>query len=123
MVKAEGVLEGLAYEAIQYRAHLHATDIQILADVYDRTGKPMGRMPLEEEARWAAVHCRADGLILTGSSFSELMEMLSEVKAAESGRPIVVGGRRKSREHQGSTSCSRRSDRVEHFQSFIWLDT
>ena len=50
MVKAEGLLEGLAYEAIQYRAHLHANDIQIFADVYDRTGKPMGRMPLEEEA-------------------------------------------------------------------------
>jgi uncharacterized protein len=92
MVKAEGILEGLAYEAIQYRANLNATDIQILADVYDRTGKPMGRMPLEEEARWAAVHCRADGLILTGSSFSESMEMLSEVKAAELEVPLFLGG-------------------------------
>ena len=92
MVKAEGVLEGLAYEAIQYRAHLHATDIQIMADVYDRTGKPMGRMPLEEEARWASVHCRADGLVLTGSSFSESMEMLSKVRAADLGVPLLLGG-------------------------------
>lgn len=92
MLKAEGVLEGLAYEAIQYRAHLHATDIQMMADVYDRTGKPMGRMPLEEEARWAAVHCRADGLVLTGSSFKESMEMLKEVKAADLGVPLMLGG-------------------------------
>lgn len=92
MVKAEGVVEGLAYEAIQYRAHLHATDIQMMADVYDRTGKPMGRMPLEEEARWAAVHCRADGLVLTGSSYSESIEMLKEVKAADLGVPLLLGG-------------------------------
>lgn len=92
MIKAEGVLEGLAYEAIQYRAQLHANNIQILADVYDRTGKPMGRMPLEEEARWAAVHCRADGVILTGLSFSESMEMLSEVSAADLGVPLLLGG-------------------------------
>ncbi len=92
MVKAEGVLEGLAYEAIQYRAHLHADEIQILADVYDRTGKPLGRLPLEEEARWAAVHCRADGLILTGSSFSESMDMLAQVKNADLGVPVLLGG-------------------------------
>ncbi|MDX9864874.1 MAG: BtpA/SgcQ family protein [Anaerolineaceae bacterium] len=92
MVKAEGVLEGLAYEAIQYRAQLHAKDVEILADIYDRTGKPLGRMPLEEEARWAAVHCRADGLILTGSNFDESMQMLSEVKAAALGVPLLLGG-------------------------------
>jgi len=92
MVKAEGVLEGLAYEAIQYRAKLHAEKVQILADVYDRTGKPMGRMPLAEEARWAAVHCRADGLVLTGANFSESMEMLEEVKEANLDVPLFLGG-------------------------------
>jgi hypothetical protein len=92
MVKAEGVLQGCAYEAIQYRAKLHAEDIQILADVYDRTGQPLGRMPLVEEARQAAVHCRADGLILTGGSFGESLEMLAEVRAAHLGVPLFLGG-------------------------------
>jgi len=45
MVKAEGVLQGCAYEAVQYRAQCRAEDIAILADVYDRTGEPLGRMP------------------------------------------------------------------------------
>ncbi|HLF02804.1 MAG TPA: BtpA/SgcQ family protein, partial [Anaerolineales bacterium] len=54
MVKAEGVLQGCAHEAIQYRAQIKADDIAILADVYDRTGEPLGRMPLAEEARQAA---------------------------------------------------------------------
>lgn len=72
MVKAEGILQGCAYEAIQYRAQIGAQDVAILADVYDRTGEPLGRMPLVEEARQAATFGRADGLILTGRSFGGL---------------------------------------------------
>jgi uncharacterized protein len=92
MVKAEGLLEGLAYEAIHYRAEIGAQDIAILADVYDRTGQPLGRMPLVDEARQAAVFGRADGLILTGSSMDESLEMLEEVRRAELGVPLLLGG-------------------------------
>ncbi len=92
MVKAEGVLEGCAYEAVQYRAHAHAEGVAILADVYDRTGTPLGRMPLADEARQAATFGRADGLILTGLSFNESMDMLNEVRAAALGVPLLLGG-------------------------------
>lgn len=92
MVKAEGILQGCAYEAIQYRARLQAEDIQILADVYDRTGQPLGRMPLVEEARQASVYGRADGLVLTGGSFAESLEMLSEVRSAGLSVPLLLGG-------------------------------
>jgi len=92
MVKAEGILQGCAYEAIQYRAHVGAQDIAILADVYDRTGEPLGRMPLADEARQAATFGRADGLILTGKSFDESKAMLAEVRAARLGVPLLLGG-------------------------------
>lgn len=92
MVKAEGILQGCAYEAIQYRAQLEAEDIQILADVYDRTGEPLGRRPLVEEARQAAVFGRADGLILTGLSPDESLQMLGEVRSAGLGVPLLLGG-------------------------------
>ncbi len=92
MVKAEGILQGCAHEAIQYRAQIGAQDIAILADVYDRTGAPLGRMPLVDEARQAATFGRADGLILTGRSFAESIEMLSEVRAAQLGVPLLLGG-------------------------------
>ena len=92
MVKAEGVLEGCAYESVQCRAHAGADDIKILADVYDRTGAPLGRMPLADEARQAATFGRADGLILTGLSFQESMEMLDEVRAAKLNVPLLLGG-------------------------------
>ncbi|MGB9799160.1 MAG: BtpA/SgcQ family protein [Thermanaerothrix sp.] len=92
MVKAEGILQGCAYEAIQYRAQLEAEEIAILADVYDRTGEPLGRLPLVEEARQAAVFGRADGLVLTGLSFNESLEMLGQVRAANLGVPLYLGG-------------------------------
>jgi membrane complex biogenesis BtpA family protein len=92
MVKAEGLIEGCAYEAIQYRSQINAEDIHILADVYDRTGQPLGRLPLVEEARWAAVFGRADGLILTGLSFEESLEMLKTVRNANFKVPLLLGG-------------------------------
>jgi uncharacterized protein len=92
MVKAEGLLEGLAHDAIHYRAQIGAQDIAILADVYDRTGQPLGRMPLVDEARQAAVFGRADGLVLTGASLEESLEMLGQVRQANLGVPLLIGG-------------------------------
>lgn len=92
MVKAEGILEGCAYEAITYRKQIGAENIAILADIYDRTGKPLGELPLVEAARFTGVHSKADGLVLTGFSFKESLKMLSEVKEADLGLPIFIGG-------------------------------
>lgn len=92
MVKAEGLLEGCAYQAVQYRSQIGAGNVALLADVYDRTGEPMGRMPLAEEARQAAIYGRADGLILTGKTFDESVSMLNEVRAAKIEAPLLIGG-------------------------------
>jgi uncharacterized protein len=92
MVKAEGLLEGLAYEAVQYRSQIGAQSIAILADVYDRTGQPLGRMPLVDEARQAAVFGRADGLVLTGASLDESLQMLAEVRRANLAVSLLMGG-------------------------------
>jgi uncharacterized protein len=92
VIKAEGLLEGCAYDAIQYRARLQAPEILILADIYDRSGEPLGRQSLEEEARQAATFGRADALILTGRSFVETLEMIAEVRQAELEVPLLIGG-------------------------------
>jgi predicted TIM-barrel enzyme len=92
MIKAEGLVQGRAYEAIQYRAQIGGDAISILADVYDRTGEPLGRMPLADEARQAATFGRADGLILTGRSLEESEQMLDEVRAAKIDGPLLLGG-------------------------------
>ena len=92
MVKAEGIIEGCAAEAIQYRHQINAEQIAILADVYDRTGIPLGRQPLVEEVRHAYVFGCADAIILTGSNFKETMSMIDQVKSSDINPPIVIGG-------------------------------
>ena len=92
MVKAEGVLEGCAAEAIQYRHQLGAEDISIFADVYDRTGEPLGRMPLVEEVRQAAVFGRADAVVLTGKTFEETTRMIDEISVSDVETKILMGG-------------------------------
>ncbi len=92
MIKAEGLLQGCAYDAIQYRAAIRAENIVILADVYDRTGIPLGAMPLAEAARQAVTFGRADGLILTGQNFKESTAMVAEVGRAALGVPLFIGG-------------------------------
>jgi len=92
MVKAEGLVEACAYEAIQYRSQIGAEDVLILADVYDRSGQPLAPLPLVDAARQAAVFGRADGLILTGLAFDESLAMLRDVKDANFSVPLLVGG-------------------------------
>ena len=92
MVKAEGLLEGCAAEAIQYRHQIGAEDIAIFADVYDRTGEPLGRQPLVEEVRQATVFGRADSVVLTGKNFEETLSMISEITHSDLKPPILIGG-------------------------------
>lgn len=92
MVKAEGVLEGCAHEAIHYRATIGAQSIRILADVHDRTGMPLAPLPLPEVAQQAVTFGRADGLILTGRDFPASKEMVHQVQQMALGVPLLIGG-------------------------------
>jgi uncharacterized protein len=92
MIKAEGILSGCAYDAIQTRHKLGAQDISIFADLYDRTGMPLAPLPLAEQARQAVAFGRADGLVLTGHSPEGSIQMLDEVSQAKLGVPLAVGG-------------------------------
>lgn len=92
MVKPEGIIEGCAYDAIQYRSMCEAENIQILADVYDRTGEPLGRLPMGEAARQAVQLGRADGLVITGGNYNETIQMIKEVRSQNLTAPIFAGG-------------------------------
>jgi uncharacterized protein len=123
MVKAEGLLEGLAYEAVQYRAQIGAQDIAILADVYDRTGQPLGRMPLADEARQAAVFGRADGLVLTGASLWMSRLRCWQACAKPTGRAAAARWGCNCREYRACSENRGRCNRVKHVQSRGRLDS
>ncbi len=91
MLKAEGIQQGCAIAARDYRATLGREDIQILADVHDRMGYPLGNEPIEVAADWAA-RSGADGLILTGFNHEESLQYLKCVREAGIQKPLLLGG-------------------------------
>ena len=74
-----------------YRHDLRRDDIAILADVHDRTSVPRSPEADEEAAQWA-VQLGADGLIVTGRSFSELLSRIRRTRESGVRRPILIGG-------------------------------
>jgi len=88
---AEGPRYGLGAAAVGHRAALGWPDIAILADVHDRTGRPLSDETQPFAAEWAA-KAGADGLIVTGSRFSDTLSRVATVRQAVSGRPLLIGG-------------------------------
>lgn len=92
MIKAEGIVQGCAREALQTRERLGAQEIELMADVYDRTGAPLGGAPVEETATWAVKFGSADALVLTGQQFDESLRLIQSVRDQNLGVPLLIGG-------------------------------
>ena len=88
---ADGPRHGLGMAAVSHRALLGRSDIAILADVHDRTARPLSDETQPFAANWAA-KTGADGLIITGASFSDTLERLAAVRAAVPSKPLMIGG-------------------------------
>ncbi|CAM3559237.1 BtpA/SgcQ family protein [Paracoccus nototheniae] len=87
----EGARDPLAVRAVTYRHHLRAGDIAIMADVFDRTSRPL----IDVEPADAAVAAQkygADALVLTGSSFADSVARVAAARQAGVTRPILIGG-------------------------------
>jgi len=88
---AEGPRYGLGAAAVSHRDALGRPDIAILADVHDRTARPLSDESQPFAAGWAD-KAGADGLILTGSSFPDTLLRIAAVRKAVPGRPLLIGG-------------------------------
>jgi hypothetical protein len=88
---AFGPRHALAVPAVAHRARLGRTDIAILADVHDRTCRPLSDESQTVAADWAA-KAGADGLVITGSSFDDSLARIAAVRCAGVRAPILVGG-------------------------------
>lgn len=91
MLKSSGIQMGCGIEASEYRHLLNSEDLQILADVHDRTGTPMGNVSIEKASRWAA-NTGANGLVLTGSSFNDSLQIIQSVRNNGVNKPLILGG-------------------------------
>jgi membrane complex biogenesis BtpA family protein len=91
MRRLEGTLDGCAYEALQYRHRLAAGEVEIWADVLDRTGDPVwptdfGRAM--EEATFTGVTT----IVVTAADHAQLLTRLRTAREIAPRMSLVVGG-------------------------------
>ena len=65
--------------------------VSVLTDIYDRTGVPLGPLPIETAAGQALKY-GSDGLILTGRNFGESLELADRVRKHFPQAPVYLGG-------------------------------
>ena len=90
-VNAEGHRNALGVAATRYRDLIGRADLQIYADVHDRTSVPAAAVDNETAALWAQ-SMGADALVVTGSSFDDSLSRVRRAKEAGVKRPIIIGG-------------------------------
>jgi membrane complex biogenesis BtpA family protein len=91
MRRLEGTLDGCAYEALQYRHLLDAGEIEIWADVMDRTGDAV--WPSEfgravDEAAFTGVRT----IVVTAGSHEDLLIRLRTARDTAPDLRLIVGG-------------------------------
>jgi uncharacterized protein len=92
MLTPFGVESGQAHAAIRARNALDAQSVAIFADVHDRTGVPLATGGFAEDLDHAIRLGGADGVVLTGKSYGETLELIATARKLHAESPILVGG-------------------------------
>lgn len=92
VVTSTGIISADPHDYLAFRKNIAAEEVSIFADVYDRTSAPLGDMPLEVLADLAIRHGGANGLVVSGYSFSDTLDRLILLRRALPTAYLVVGG-------------------------------
>jgi membrane complex biogenesis BtpA family protein len=92
MMTPFGMESAQAFAAIRARNACDAAGVAIFADVHDRTGAPVASGGFTEDIDYAIRLGGADGLVLTGKSYSQTLEFVRVARKQLGQVPILVGG-------------------------------
>ncbi len=92
MMTPFGLETAKAHEAIKARNALGADNVAIFADVHDRTGTPLASGGFLEDVEFAVRLGHADGLVLTGRSHAQSLDLARAAKGKYPHVPVLVGG-------------------------------
>jgi|SRR6056297_574162 len=91
MVSSAGIEEGCMNRVLDKMQKLDL-NLDIWADIHDRTGVPLGEVRLVEAVKHAFDKGMADAVIITGKNFEESKEWLSKVQSQFPSRYVFIGG-------------------------------
>jgi uncharacterized protein len=92
MLTPFGIESGQAFAAIRARNACYAMNVAIFADVHDRTGVPLASGGFAEDLDYAVRLGGADGLVLTGKSYGQTLELIGIARKQLGDVPILAGG-------------------------------
>lgn len=92
MMTPFGMETAQSHAAIKARNSWNAEKVAIFADVHDRTGTPISSGGFIEDVEFAVRLGMADGLVLTGKSYRQTLEMIEAARGKYREVPILVGG-------------------------------
>jgi membrane complex biogenesis BtpA family protein len=91
MISSEGITEGCIEEVLEMKKRIGSL-VELWADIYDRSGVPLGTMSLEEACQQGISKGKLDRLIITGKNFEESMQWIKRVKASLPNIKVLLGG-------------------------------
>lgn len=91
MVSSEGITEGCLEEVLEMKKRI-GSKVELWADIYDRSGVPLGTMSLEEACQQGIQKGKLDCLIITGKDFDESIQMIKRAKSALPEAKVLLGG-------------------------------
>lgn len=68
------------------------SNVELWADIFDRTGTPLGQISLEEAEEQAINKGKSDVLILTGKNYEESIDMIKRSKKRFPNMSMYLGG-------------------------------
>jgi membrane complex biogenesis BtpA family protein len=92
MMTPFGLETAQAHKAIKARNAWNAERVAIFADVHDRTGTPVSSGGFVEDVEFAVRLGGADGLVLTGKTYPQTLDMIGQARGKYPAVPILVGG-------------------------------
>jgi membrane complex biogenesis BtpA family protein len=92
MMTPFGLETAQAHKAIKARNAWNADDVAIFADVHDRTGTPVSSGGFIEDVEFAIRLGGADGLVLTGKTYPQTLDLVSQARTKYPSVPILIGG-------------------------------
>jgi membrane complex biogenesis BtpA family protein len=92
MMTPFGVETAQAHVAIKARNSWNAEKVGIFADVHDRTGTPISSGGFIEDVEFAVRLGMADGLVITGKTYEQTLQMVGQAREKYPRVPILVGG-------------------------------
>lgn len=91
VVAPEGIVEGCAHEALEYRRALCCEEVELWSETYDLSSRPLLEQSFEEDLKWCK-KMGSDTFLVCGRSHDQTLDYCRRARKITDNQKIVIGG-------------------------------